>query len=184
MLAVGLCAAPAWADEAPSIATESSVFSGDFLIVGAGAVAGRIGGIGINARSFGLALDLIPDADRKGGIGFTLGPVLRYRTNRSGRIVDDVVAKLGKLKGVVEAGVVIGIDAKHVLNPYDSLSFSVDLRWDVSGCGSGLIVAPGLSCLGIPVTPQSGIARLEQGGTWPAGPRKAWSSQPDRRDAG
>lgn len=170
-LYAGLSVAPAWADEAPGdgvpdISTEQSAFSGDFLIVGAGvavvpsyegsddlvatpagAVAGRIGGIGINARSFGLALDLIPDADRKGGIGFTLGPVVRYRTNRSGRIVDDVVAKLGKLKGVVEAGVVVGIDAKKVFNSYDSLSFSVDLRWDVSGRGSGLIVAPGLSYL-------------------------------------
>lgn len=165
-LGAGLCAAPAWADEPPRIDTDKSVFSGDFLIVGAGvavapsyegsddlvatpaaAVAGRIGGIGINARAFGVSLDLIPDSDRKGGIGFTLGPVVRYRTNRSGRIVDDVVAKLGKLKGVVEAGVTVGFDAKHVFNPYDSLSFSVDLRWDVSGRGSGLIVAPGLSYL-------------------------------------
>lgn len=165
-LGAGLFAAPAWADETPRIDTDHSVFADDFLIVGAGVavvpsyegsddlvatpaggVAGRIGGIGINARAFGLALDLIPDSQRMGGIGFTLGPVVRYRTNRSGRIVDDVVAKLGKLKGVVEAGVVVGIDAKKVFNSYDSLSFSVDLRWDASGRGSGLIVAPGLSYL-------------------------------------
>jgi outer membrane scaffolding protein for murein synthesis (MipA/OmpV family) len=162
-LGLGFAALPA---EAQEISTENSVFSGDFLIVGAGvavapnyegsddlvanpagAVAGRIGGIGINARAFGLALDLVPDAARTGGIGFTLGPVVRYRTNRSGRIVDDVVAKLGKLKGVVEVGVTAGIDAKKVFNPYDSLSISVDLRWDASGRGSGLIVAPGVSYL-------------------------------------
>jgi outer membrane scaffolding protein for murein synthesis (MipA/OmpV family) len=162
-LGLGFAALPAAAQEIP---TENSVFSGDFLIAGAGvavapnyegsddlvampagAVAGRIGGIGINARAFGLSLDLIPDADRNGGIGFTLGPVVRYRTNRSGRIVDDVVAKLGKLGGVVEVGVTLGIDAKKVLNPYDSISFSVDLRWDASGRGSGLIVAPGVSYL-------------------------------------
>jgi outer membrane scaffolding protein for murein synthesis (MipA/OmpV family) len=162
-LGLGFAAQPAAAQE---ISTDNSVFSGDFLIAGAGvavapnyegsddlvampagAVAGRLGGIGINARAFGLSLDLISDADRKGGIGFTLGPVVRYRTNRSGRIVDDVVAKLGKLKGVVEIGVTLGIDAKKVLNPYDSVSFSVDLRWDASGRGSGLIVAPGVSYL-------------------------------------
>jgi outer membrane protein len=174
VFALGLVAVPAAAQDVAPIANEPSVFSGDFLIVGAGAavmpsyegsndlvvipagaVAGRIGGIGINARAFGIALDLIPDSTRTGGIGFTLGPVLRYRTNRSGKIADEVVAKLGKLDGVVEAGVVVGIDAKQVLNPYDSLSFSVDLRWDVSGKGSGLIVAPGLSYL----TPASeGIA--------------------------
>lgn len=163
LLVLGFAALPAAAQE---ISAENSVFSGDFLIAGAGvavapnyegsddlvaspagAVAGRIGGIGINARAFGLSLDLIPDAARVGGIGFTLGPVVRYRTNRSGRIVDDVVAKLGKLRGVVEVGVTAGIDAKKVLNPYDSLSFSVDLRWGASGRGSGLIVAPGVSYL-------------------------------------
>lgn len=162
-LGIGLAALPAAAQEIP---VENSVFSGDFLIAGAGvavapnyegsddlvatpagAVAGRLGGIGINARAFGLSLDLIPDAARAGGIGFTLGPVVRYRTNRSGRIVDDVVTKLGKLGGVVEVGVTLGIDAKKVLNPYDSVSFSVDLRWDASGRGSGLIVAPGVSYL-------------------------------------
>ncbi|MDB5723274.1 MAG: structural protein MipA [Novosphingobium sp.] len=161
-----MLATPAAAQEVAPLEADGSAFKGDFLIVGAGvavvpsyegsddlvvspagAVAGRIGGIGINARSFGLALDLIPDSQRVGGIGFTLGPVVRYRTNRSGRIADDVVAKLGKLKGVVEAGVNVGIDAKHVLNPYDSLSFSVDLRWDVSGHGSGLIISPGISYL-------------------------------------
>ncbi|MEO5586158.1 MAG: MipA/OmpV family protein [Novosphingobium sp.] len=165
-LGMGLMALPASAQDASPTMGGPGAFSGDFLIVGAGvavlpsyegsddivvspagAIAGRIGGIGINARSFGLALDFINDSSRSGGVGFTLGPVLRYRTNRSGRIVDDVVAKLGKLKGVVEAGVVAGIDVKKVFNPYDSLSFSVDLRWDVSGRGSGLIVAPGLSYL-------------------------------------
>jgi outer membrane scaffolding protein for murein synthesis (MipA/OmpV family) len=164
--ALALLAAPAAAQEAPALSDQGTAFSGDFLIVGggvavipsyegsddlvatpAGAVAGRIGGIGINARAFGLALDVIDDGSRSGGIGFTLGPVLRYRTNRSGRVVDEVVAKLGKLKGVVEAGVTAGFDVKKVLNPYDSLSFSVDLRWDVSGRGSGLIVAPGISYL-------------------------------------
>jgi outer membrane scaffolding protein for murein synthesis (MipA/OmpV family) len=162
-LVLGFAALPAAAQE---ISADNSIFSGDFLIAGAGvavapnyegsddlvampagAVAGRLGGIGINARAFGLSLDLVPDSARAGGIGFTLGPVVRYRTNRSGRIVDDVVAKLGKLKGVVEVGVTVGIDAKKVLNPYDSLSFSVDLRWDASGHGSGLIVAPGISYL-------------------------------------
>lgn len=163
VLPAGLAALPAAAQE---VSTDNSVFSGDFLIAGAGvavtpsyegsddmvvmpagAVAGRLGGVGINARAFGLSLDLIPDASRKGGIGFTLGPVVRYRTNRSGRIVDDVVAKLGKLKGVVEVGVTLGLDAKKVFNPYDSVSFSVDLRWDASGRGSGVIVAPGVSYL-------------------------------------
>jgi outer membrane protein len=142
---LALLATPAAAQEVAPLEANGSAFKGDFLIVGAGvAVVPSYEG---SDDLVGVALDLIPDSQRDGGIGFTLGPVVRYRTNRSGRIADDVVAKLGKLKGVVEAGVNVGIDAKHVLNPYDSLSFSVDLRWDVSGRGSGLIVSPGISYL-------------------------------------
>jgi outer membrane protein len=169
-----LCAVPAMAQEAPALQpiaiqtrtlqSEKNVFTGDFLIVGAGAVvvpgyegadeshvlpaagvAGRIGGIGINPRAAGVALDLIPDSSARAG--FTFGPVLRYRTNRTGKVTDPVVAQLGKLKGVIEAGVVGGMAFKGVLNPHDSLSASVDVRWDVSGRGSGYIVSPGISYL-------------------------------------
>ena len=159
-----LFAAPAAARDVPQIVAEKSVFTGDFLIVGAGAVAvpsyegadelhvlpaaavaGRIGGIGINPRAAGIAFDLIPDSDKR--TGFTLGPVLRYRTNRSGKVADPAVAALGKLKGVIEAGVVGGMAFKGALNPHDSLSISVDVRWDVSGRGSGYIVSPGISYL-------------------------------------
>lgn len=169
-----LSAVPAIAQAAPAlqpnaiqtstIQTETSVFTGDFLIVGAGAVvvpgyegageihvlpaagvAGRLGGIGINPRAAGFALDLIPDSSARAG--FSLGPVLRYRTNRTGKIADPLVAQLGKLKGVIEAGVVGGMAFKGVLDPHDSLSVSVDVRWDISGRGSGYIVSPGMSYL-------------------------------------
>ena len=164
LIAALLFALPAAAQEMPQISGEKSVFSGDFVIVGAGpvvvpsyegadelrvipagAVAGRIGGIGINPRAAGVAIDLIPDSDAK--VGLTFGPVLRYRTNRSGKVADPAVAALGKLKGVVEAGVDAGLAFKGVLNPHDSLSVSVDLRWDISGQHSGLIVSPGVSYL-------------------------------------
>lgn len=163
-LAALLLAIPAQAQEATPLAPEKSVFSGDFVIIGAGpvvvpsyegadelrvipagAVAGRIGGIGINPRAAGIALDLIADSDA--AVGITFGPVLRYRTNRSGKVSDPAVAALGKLGGVVEAGVNAGLAFKHVLNPHDSLSVSVDLRWDISGQHSGLIVSPGMSYL-------------------------------------
>jgi len=163
-LAALLFAIPAAAQDVPQIAEEKNIFSGDFVIVGAGpvvvpsyegademrvipagAVAGRIGGIGINPRAAGIALDLINDSGAR--IGFALGPVLRYRSNRSGKVADPAVAALAKLKGVVEAGAVGGITIKRVFNPHDTLSVSVDLRWDISGQHSGLIVSPGLSYL-------------------------------------
>lgn len=142
---------------------EDSVFSGDFLVVGVGAVAvpsyegsgdttimpaagfaGRLAGIGISARAAGASFDLW--ADPKGARrGITLGPVFRYRSNRTGDAHDDVVNKLGTLPGVIEGGIVAGLDFKGVLNPYDSLSTSVDFRWDISGHGGGRIIAPGVS---------------------------------------
>jgi MipA family protein len=157
-------ALPAAAQDVPQISTEPSVFDGDFLIVGAGAawvpdyegsddmhllpvagVAGRVGGVGINPRAAGIALDVVADSDKRAGL--TLGPVLRFRSNRTGVPKDPVVASLGKLKGVIEAGVTAGVSLKRVFNPHDSLSMSVDVRWDVSGRGSGYIVSPGLSYL-------------------------------------
>ncbi len=164
LLPAACFALPAAAQEVPQIAAEPSVFDGDFLIVGAGPVvapsyegsdnlsiipaagiAGRLGGIGISARAGGIALDVIPDSDSR--VGIALGPVVRYRSNRTGNPRDPVVARLGKLKGVIEAGANVGIAVKHVLNGYDSLSASVDLRWDVSGRGSGYIISPGISYL-------------------------------------
>ena len=156
---------PAAAQEIGLAGDEPSVFDGDYFIVGVGGVAmpsyegsddtivapaagfaGRIAGIGISPRTAGFSMDF---AGEKPGqkVGFAFGPVLRYRMNRSGRIADPVVEKLGKLKGVIEGGVVTGINFKGVLNPHDSLSASVDWRWDLSGRGSGLIIAPGISYL-------------------------------------
>ncbi len=155
----------ALAQQVPESTDEPSVFSGDFLVVGAAVaaipsyegsndrialpvagVAGRLGGIGISARAAGVALDFVNEGAGHRQ-GFTLGPVVRYRMNRSGRAADPVVEKLGKLKGVIEGGVVVGADRKGVFNPHDSLAFGVDLRWDLSGRHSGMIVAPGVSYL-------------------------------------
>ncbi len=140
-----------------------SAFDGDFLIIAAGpvwlpryegsnsnsvvagaAIAGRIKGIGISPRAAGLALDFVPD--KTGArVTFGLGPVFRLRSNRTGQIKDPVVEKLGKLGGVVEGGVAASATVKRVLNPHDQLSFGLDLRWDLSGKGSGRIAAASVS---------------------------------------
>ena len=150
-------------DDGLTLDFERSVFNGDFLVVGAGPVfapsyegsdnlavmpgfgiAGRIAGIGISPRAAGASFDLL--REKKGARhGFSLGPVIRYRSNRTGNAHDPVVDKLDKLPGVVEAGIVVGVDFKGVLTPYDSLSMSTDFRFDVSGHDGGTIVSPGIS---------------------------------------
>jgi MipA family protein len=158
-LAAAVVSMPAFAQEAP----DASSLDGDRLTVGVGAVympsyrgsdnysvspvpvvLGQIGGIGINPRAGGVALDFIQD-DRDSGFGFSLGPVASYSANRARGIRDDVVRAAGKLDEAVEVGGTAGVSAYKLLNPYDSLTLSADVRWDVAGAHKGMIWSPSLS---------------------------------------
>jgi len=145
-------------------ATEKSVFDGDFLTLGGGVgygpdwagandssafpvggVMGQIGPIGINPRASGVALDVIPDVNRK--LSFSLGPVISIRTDRTGKITDPVVAALGGRNTAVEAGGTAGLSLNRLANPYDSLSFSVDVSWDIAKAHRGAVITPSLTYL-------------------------------------
>ncbi|OCC23680.1 structural protein MipA [Croceicoccus estronivorus] len=152
-------AAPAMGQEADS---ESSVYDGDWLSIGAGVgygpsydgsddyvayvmpvVQGNLGGIGIAPQPGGFSLDFLPDPDS--GIGFDLGPSVRMRSNRARQIEDPVVRSLGKLDHAVEVGPHVGISVSKVFHEYDSLSFGADVRWDVAGAHKGMVIAPSLT---------------------------------------
>lgn len=168
LIAASALAPAAVAQEAPDAGPDSGAYQGDYLIVGLGfasvpsydgsdqqavipaaGVTGRIKGINIGARSAGISLDLLPDdlltGSQDSRIGFALGPVIRYRGNRNGHIKDPVVARLGKLKGTVEAGVAGAVSVKKLLTPQDSLSVGADMRWDISGHGGGRVTSVGIS---------------------------------------
>ncbi len=169
-----LLAAAASAAKAQDDVSSRSVYDGDYLTVGAGigygpsyegsdddvvfpvgAINGRLGGIAITARPAGLALDLIPDR-KDAKVGFSLGPVVRARFDRHSDIRDDVVRRLGKRDIAVEAGANAGITGYRLLNPYDSLTLSADIRWDVAGAHKGRVIAPAISY----VTPVSRAAAV------------------------
>ena len=118
--------------------------SDDYVLFPAPLVQGKIGGIGIAPRPAGLALDLINDSDR-GGANFSFGPSFRLRTDRANQIEDDVVKLAGKLDRAFEVGASAGVSLPALLNPYDSLTFSVDTRWDVAGAHDGMVVEPTVS---------------------------------------
>lgn len=137
-----------------------TIFDGDYLTVGAGAaigpsydgsddyvvfpivaVQGRLGGIGIAPRPGGIALDFIGDRD-DAKLSFQLGPVARLRLDRHSQIEDPVVAALGKRDVAVEVGGNAGFSINRITNPYDSLTFSLDARWDVAKAHRGMVVAP------------------------------------------
>jgi outer membrane scaffolding protein for murein synthesis (MipA/OmpV family) len=153
---------PAFA-QPESSAFKDTVFEGDYLIVGGGgaygpsyegsndyifypigAIQGRVKGIGISARPAGLSLNFIPEP-KDAKFAFQLGPAGNIRSERHSQIEDPVVAALGKLDRAVELGVSAGFSINRIASAYDSVSFSVDTRWDVSGTYNGMVVAPSVT---------------------------------------
>ena len=146
----------------PAGADQATVYDGDWVTVGAGAVyspsydgsddyvlfpipmvIGQIGPVGISPRGAGVALDFIEGPDE--GIDFDLGVGIGLNSNRASRIKDPVVRAAGKLDRAVEIGPSAGMSIPGVLNPYDSLSFNLDARWDVAGAHEGMLISPGIS---------------------------------------
>lgn len=164
-----IVAAPAMAQDGVPVETsraappiEGTVFDGDWLSVGIGAayspsydgsddyvvsvlplVQGSLGGVDINPRPGGLALDFIPDS--RDGPGFDLGVAARIRANRARQIKDPVVASLGELDTAIEVGPTVGISLPRVLHGFDSLSFTLDTRWDVAGAHRGMVIDPSVT---------------------------------------
>jgi len=160
-LAACLPASPAAAQNLASLSgeeIEGTAFDGDWLSFGVGAgvgpsyegsddytffpvplIQGRLGGIGINPRPAGLALNFLP-ADAPQGLSF--GPSVRYRGSRSGNPKDEVVSLLPKLDAAIEVGPAVGFSFDKILHGYDNLSFSLDVRWDVAGAHKGMVINP------------------------------------------
>lgn len=163
--ALAVFACPALAQESESAAPpadQTTVYHGNWVTVGAGAVyspsydgsddyvlfpvpmvMGQIGPIGIAPRAGGVALDFIEDPED--GVAFDLGMVVGLNSNRADQIEDPVVEAAGELDRAVEIGPSAGISIPGVLNPYDSLSFNLDARWDVAGAHEGMVMSPGVS---------------------------------------
>jgi outer membrane scaffolding protein for murein synthesis (MipA/OmpV family) len=155
-------AAPALAQDGPSAASGNSVFDGDYVSVAVGPaygpsydgsddyvlypaalVQGSLGGIDFTSRGAGLAVDFISDPDD--GIGFDLGVAGQLRGNRARQIEDPVVESLGELDYAIEVGPTVGIGIPKLLNPYDSLSASVDASWDINGAHGGMVIEPSVT---------------------------------------
>lgn len=144
---------------------EKNVFEGNHLTIGVGAVyspsyrgsnsqsvsvfpavQAKYKGISLNPRAGGVALDLIPDkSDAK--ISFQLGPVATVSFNRNRDIRDSVVRAAGKLHPAIEVGGNAGVSVNRLLDPYDQLTFSVDVKRDVNGAYSGWTYQPSVSYL-------------------------------------
>ncbi len=152
------------ADAATSDPAAGTVFDGDWLTVGLGGAygpsyegsddmvlfpaplaQGSVGGFDFGARGPGLYVDLIRDGDNDSNVKIVAGPLVRVRMDRNSRIKDPVVKLLGKRDVAVEVGATAGISFAKVLNPYDNLTVSSDIQWDVAGAHDGRLISPAVS---------------------------------------
>lgn len=114
--------------------------SDDYRLIPAAAVRGRVGGIAFFSRGTYLYADFIPRGDGK--VEFDAGPIVGLRFNRTGKIKDDAVDALPERDKAIEVGGFVGITAHGLTNPYDSLSFRVDVVKDVAGAHGSTIISP------------------------------------------
>jgi MipA family protein len=152
------------AESAKADAPDRGVFAGDWITLGIGVgygpsyegsddytvfpaplAQGSIGGIDFGARGPGFYADLIADGNSGNSVKFLAGPLVRVRLDRNGKIKDPVVRALGKLDVAVEVGATAGISFGGVLNPYDSLTVSGDIQWDVTDTHGGRLITPSIS---------------------------------------
>ena len=115
------------------------VGSDDYRLIPVAAIRGKIGPVSITSRTTYLYADLF---DRGRGLDIDAGPIVGVRLNRTGKVKDDVVDLLPELKTAVEIGGFAGVSLHNLTNPYDSLSFRLDLLHDVGKAHRSTVFSP------------------------------------------
>ncbi len=123
--------------------------SDDYRFIPAVAARGRIRCISFSTRGTYLYVDVIPRGSGK--IEFDAGPIAGVRLNRTGKIKDDFVNRLPDRKAAIELGGFAGITAHGLTNPYDSLSFRLDVVKDVANGHGSTVITPTLD-FGTPIS--------------------------------
>lgn len=168
-LGLMLAATPLYAQEQnaespPVDPSDRGVFAGDWLTLGIGAgygpsyegsddyvlfpaplAQGSVGGFEFGARGPGLYVDLIADANSTSNVKFLAGPLVRVRLDRNSKIKDPVVRSLGKEDVAIEVGATAGVSFSKLLHPYDTLTISSDIQWDVADAHGGRLISPSVS---------------------------------------
>lgn len=116
--------------------------SDDHRLIPGAAIRGRVSGISFSTRGTFLYVDLIPRGSGK--IEFDAGPIIGVRFNRTGKIKDDAVDALPERDKAIEIGGFVGVTAHGLTNPYDLLSFRIDIVKDVAGAHGSTIISPAI----------------------------------------
>lgn len=139
--------------------------SDDYRIIPAAAIRGRVSGISFFTRSTYLYVDVIGRGD--GPLELDVGPIAGVRLNRTGKIKDDFVDALPELDTAIEVGGFAGVTYHGLTNPYDSLSFRVDVVKDVGGAHKSTLVTPTID-FGTPLS-RSFYVGLSASAEWAGG---------------
>ena len=123
--------------------------SDDYEFIPAAAIRGRVSGIQFFTRATYLYVDFIPQGDS--ALEFDFGPIVGARLNRTGKVKDDFVDALPERDTAIEVGGFVGVTYHGVTNPYDSLSFRVDVVKDVGGAHESTLITPTID-FGTPVS--------------------------------
>ncbi|MBL0965503.1 MipA/OmpV family protein [Blastomonas sp. UPD001] len=149
---------------ATAAAMSQSVFAKDFyMTVGLGAgmvpsyegsnqyvffpapiIQGSYKGYNFAARGPGLFVDLVKDPVLP-KVEYIAGPMFRVRLERNNRIRDAVVQRLGDKPIALELGASGGVKINRIFNRFDSVTFSADALFDVTGVHSGALITPQVS---------------------------------------
>ncbi len=121
--------------------------SDDYVVFPLPLIVGRIGGVGVSPNGPGFNLDLLSDEPGRGPpeTSFSFGPSFRFRNDRANQIEDEVVELAGELDTAIEVGASAGVTFPAVLSRFDRLSFSTQVRWDILGAHSGMLIEPSVS---------------------------------------
>jgi outer membrane scaffolding protein for murein synthesis (MipA/OmpV family) len=114
--------------------------SDDYRIIPAGAIRARVNGINIQTRATYLYVDVVRSS--AGKVNFDFGPIVGLRLNRSSKIKDDVVDLLPRRKKAIEVGGFAGVSVRGLTNPYDALSFRLDVVKDIGKAHQSTVVTP------------------------------------------
>jgi outer membrane protein len=118
------------------------VGSDNYRLIPAAGARGTIGPVGFSTRSTYLYADIVPR--NEGRLDFDVGPIVGFDLNRTTRVKDPVVRLLPKRDTAIEVGAFAGVSLHGLTNPYDSLSFRLDVLHDVAGAHKSTKFSPNI----------------------------------------
>ncbi len=120
--------------------------SNDYVLFPLPLIVGRVGGVGISPNGPGFVLDFNSPGPAAGPpqTRVSFGPAFRIRNDRVNRVRDDVVEQLPELDLAVELGGNVGISFPGVINRFDAVTLSTQVRADVAGAHDGVLIEPSI----------------------------------------